>query len=142
VGKWLAHWAPILLTTGGLFILVVFGGLVLGTRLALHLDGVIISRVDVIGNGVRGSPAHSARYTIRWKDGHETELTVATGDTSIGMDFPVSTVLLKRRWELGYEADGKWIAFPLQRYLVALGCAAVAAVGGSYWLLRRRAAKA
>ena len=108
----------------GIFILFGFGFETVGLRLWIDVDGTVTSSTDLPD---RRAARYATDYTIRGPDGHESTYTAGATDASLARSLPVGTRLIKRRWELGYFVDGRWIAFPVYFYgpVLALG----------FWLL-------
>jgi len=116
----------------GMFILFGFGFETVGLRLWIDVDGTVTSSTDLPD---RRAARYATDYTISSPDGHESTYTAGATDASLARSLPLGTKIIKRRWELGYFVDGRWIAFPMYFYgpVLALGFGSL--VSG---LLRRR----
>jgi hypothetical protein len=47
-------------------------------------------------------------YTIRRADGSAVSYVAGPTMASLPRSMPVGTVILKKKWETGYEIDGDW----------------------------------
>jgi len=103
---------PVVLIFQGIFILWGFGWDTVGRRLALEADG------------------------------KETELWAGATDVSLARSMPVGTRILKRRWRLDYERDGRQVPFPVFFYAASLGISLRLLVWGiSLFLSQRKDAR-
>jgi hypothetical protein len=102
----------------GLFILFGFGFETVGMRLWIDVDGTVTSSIDVPDTH---SPRYITDYFIRGADGRATTYTAGATDGSLARSLPAGTRIIKRRWDLGYSVDGRWVAFPKYFYAPLLG---------------------
>jgi hypothetical protein len=96
---------PVALAIWTLWIIGVFG-FTLGTRLWTQLDAVVIASQDI--PPTRG-PRYSTEYTLRGPDGQESRYVAGFTDATLARSMPVGTRLVKKRWHVDYERDGKTV---------------------------------
>src|SRR5690348_15241712 len=91
---------------GGYSILSIFGYDVWWQRLNIEVAGIVVSSVD---SPSKGAPRYVTFYTIKRSDGSLTQYVAGPTIASLPRSMPVGTTILKRRWETGYEIDGRRI---------------------------------
>ena len=124
------------LILAGVWVLWVFGYQTVLARYLIEVNGVIVSSADAPS---KGAPRYGTYYVIRSADGRESHYTAGATDASLARSLPVGTVLRKARWQLGYEVNDHWVAFPVRFYAAMLGAAVAAIAYGAYrWPAWRR----
>jgi hypothetical protein len=96
-----------------LLILWGFGYQTVWQRLTIQIEGTIVSSRD---EPVTGAPRYVTYYVVRGTDGNDRAYVAGASDTSLQRHMPVGAHIHKVWGELGYEVDGRWIAFPLGFY--------------------------
>jgi hypothetical protein len=126
---------PILMVVFGAFILWGFGHGTVWPRLTLAVDGTVTARTDTPS---RGAPRFVSAYTLRSPGGTEFTYVAGATDAALARGESVGTVIQKRKWQLGYTLNGKWMAFPVLFYGVALSIGAAMFVYGASRLVASR----
>jgi len=110
---------PIVLLMLGLWVVWGFGLETVGRRLALELNGVVVSSRD---HPSKGAPRYSTEYILRGDDGRDYSYVAGATDAALPRSLPVGTCLTKRKWHFDYERDGQTINdFPIAFYAVVSG---------------------
>src|SRR5258706_3593359 len=100
-----------------LFIIWGFGYETVWQRLVTEVDGVVVATRD---SPSPGAPRYATHYVIRASNGKAHAYTAGATDADLERSLPVGTRISKRRWELGYTQDGRWIRFPIAFYVIIL----------------------
>jgi hypothetical protein len=116
---------------GGYSILSIFGYDVWWQRLNIDVAGTVVSSVD---SPTKGAPRYATSYTIRRTDGSLANYVAGPTIASLPRSMPVGTVILKKKWETGYEIDGHWVEGGAPWPMFALG--AVFLVAGISMLVK------
>ena len=121
-----------------IWILWGFGYQTLWQRLTIQLDGVIVSSRDV---PAKGAPRYATEYVVRDANGQEHRYIAGATDASLERSMPAGTRIRKGWGRLGYEADGRWIEFPVAAYSAMLGIAFACLFWAAHrlWTARKRA---
>jgi hypothetical protein len=90
-----------------------FGYETVWQRLTTQVDGTVTSSQDVPATG---ASRYVTEYIIQGLDGQTQAYLAGPTDASLQRSLPVGTHIHKKRGELGYEVDGRWIAFPMASY--------------------------
>lgn len=103
-----------------LWLLFGFGYETVWQRLVVGVDGTIIESTD---SPFKGAPRYSTVYKLRTTDHQLVTYISGANDSSLLRSMVVGTYVHKKKWELGYQKDQEWVAFPISFYLVVLGSA-------------------
>jgi hypothetical protein len=102
-----------------LWIIWGFGIETVGRRLAIELDGVVVSSLD---HPSTGAPRYSTHYILRGPNGGDFSYVAGATDASLPRRLPVGTRLKKQKWHLDYEKNGQTIDdFPIALYAIVVG---------------------
>lgn len=101
----------------GLFISWGFGWDTVGRRLKTDVDGIIVASRDTPSTG---APRYATEYTVRSSDGNTIVFWAGPTDGSLPRSMPVGTHILKKKWHLDFERDGRREGFPYIFYGVVL----------------------
>jgi hypothetical protein len=120
---------------GAGWIVWAFGYQTVWQRLNIQLEGTVTSSQDVPATG---APRYATDYVIRGSDGQDRTYVAGPTDGSLERSIPVGARVRKEWGQLGYEVNGRWIAFPVAFYSAILGLAAFLAVAafGAWWRQR------
>jgi hypothetical protein len=111
---------PVILIMAALWILWGFGYQTVWERFTTQVDGVVISSRDVPS---KGAPRYGTEYVIRGSNGQEQRYDAGATDGSLERSMPVGTRIRKEWGDVGYEANGQWISFPIAFYAAIFGVA-------------------
>lgn len=113
-----------------------FGYQTVWQRFTTQLEGTVTSSRDVPETG---APRYATNYVIRGSDGNDQTYVAGPTDGSIERSIPVGAHIRKEWGQLGYEVNGRWIAFPIAFYVATLGVTALLVVAAlrSWWQERQ-----
>jgi hypothetical protein len=127
------QWVILMLGAG--WIVWGFGYQTVWHRFNIQLEGTVTSSQDVPATG---APRYATYYVIHGSDGQDRTYVAGPTDGSLGRSIPVGARIRKEWGQLGYEVNGRWIAFPVAFYSATLGLAAFLAVAAiSAWRRQR-----
>jgi hypothetical protein len=109
-----------MLSVFALWLLFGFGYETVWQRLVVDVDGTVVESKDL---PFKGAPRYSTVYKLRTMDNQLVAYVSEATDASLYRSMVVGTYVHKKKWELGYQKDQEWIAFPISFYLVILGSA-------------------
>lgn len=120
----------IVLFISAVWILWGFGYETVWNRLTMRVDGVIVASLDFPS---KGAPRYTTEYVIRDAGGHDHRYIAGYTDASLERSLPVGTEIRKEWGELGYDVNGRKIAFPTYFYSTMFGAALFCLLWGT-WL--------
>jgi hypothetical protein len=88
-----------------IWILYAFGYQTVWQRLNTQIQGTVISSRDIPSTG---APRYATDYLIRRQDGQNSSYVAGCTDASLPRSLPTGTQLIKKRWEWGYQLNGKY----------------------------------
>ena len=87
-----------------LWILYAFGYQTVWVRLNTQVEGTVISSHDTPSTG---APRYATEYLIRGQNGQNSSYVAGCTDASLPRSLPIGTQLVKKRWDWGYQINGK-----------------------------------